>query len=568
MRARTSARPRLTTSSSTRDEVGLRPDRAGDRRRRLQPLDGALQLGRALDAAPVQVRVLDRDPGPAREHGDGAHVELVELAALLVGEVHVPPRLAADQERDAEERLHRRMTGGEAVRARVHADVGEDQRARVLDQQPEHAAAARQVADLGARRRVDPRGQESLERAALLVEHADRRIARAGQLARRLEQPLQHDLGVQLGHERAARFQQALCLVGVESAVAVVHRAAFNQRRTTDPVGGSRRMERVRMRASIGCDTRRTKEERCPAHPRRPRAARGRCRPARTGPGARPPHERAAGAANRAAARVAGLHPGPGVRAGAAARCGGAARRRRSAAARGARREHARAHGVADAGAARRGRATRRRGRGGGVDAPRARGRVLAGDVAAGVLHGAPCPVVVAPRGVAGDHALAHIAVAYADTGESRAALDAAAVLARRAGAELDVLSAVEPPPWTVAAAAPGCCRGPTSRRSAASTPRRSRRRRWPRCRRSSRAPPRRCPAATPCRSWPKRRSASTCSCAGRAATAPSAACSPAASRAASRTRRAVPLCWSRAPPGAGDPRGGVSAAQGANSAR
>jgi nucleotide-binding universal stress UspA family protein len=83
-------------------------------------------------------------------------------------------------------------------------------------------------------------------------------------------------------------------------------------------------------------------------------------------------------------------------------------------------------------------------------------GRVLAGDVAAGLLHGAPCPVVVAPRGFAGDRQLARIAVAYTDNGESRAALDAAAVLARRAGAEIHLLSAVEPPPWTVAAAAPG----------------------------------------------------------------------------------------------------------------
>jgi nucleotide-binding universal stress UspA family protein len=83
-------------------------------------------------------------------------------------------------------------------------------------------------------------------------------------------------------------------------------------------------------------------------------------------------------------------------------------------------------------------------------------GRVLAGDVAAGLLHGAPCPVAVAPRGFAGDRAPAAVAVAYADTGESRAALDAAAALARRAGARVHVLSAVEPPAWTAAAAAPG----------------------------------------------------------------------------------------------------------------
>ncbi len=83
-------------------------------------------------------------------------------------------------------------------------------------------------------------------------------------------------------------------------------------------------------------------------------------------------------------------------------------------------------------------------------------GRVLAGDVAAGLLHGAPCPVVVAPRGFAAGGAPARIAVAYAGTDESRAALEAAAELARRAGARIDVLSAVEPAPWIAAAAAPG----------------------------------------------------------------------------------------------------------------
>jgi nucleotide-binding universal stress UspA family protein len=83
-------------------------------------------------------------------------------------------------------------------------------------------------------------------------------------------------------------------------------------------------------------------------------------------------------------------------------------------------------------------------------------GRVLAGDVAAGLLHGAPCPVAVAPRGFEAARPPAEIAVAYTDTAESRAALDAAAGFARRADGKVHLISALEPPIWTAAAAAPG----------------------------------------------------------------------------------------------------------------
>jgi hypothetical protein len=72
----------------------------------------------------------------------------LELRAVgLLGQVQVPPRLAADQHRDAEERRHRRMPGGEPVGARMGADVGQPQRPGVGDQHAEHAATARKVAD-------------------------------------------------------------------------------------------------------------------------------------------------------------------------------------------------------------------------------------------------------------------------------------------------------------------------------------------------------------------------------------------------------------------------------------
>lgn len=84
-------------------------------------------------------------------------------------------------------------------------------------------------------------------------------------------------------------------------------------------------------------------------------------------------------------------------------------------------------------------------------------GRVLAGDVAAGLLHGAPCPVIVAPRGDATvPSGLALIGVAYTDSDESREALAAAVALARLGGAVIKLLAVVEPEDYTAAYAVPG----------------------------------------------------------------------------------------------------------------
>ncbi len=75
-------------------------------------------------------------------------------------------------------------------------------------------------------------------------------------------------------------------------------------------------------------------------------------------------------------------------------------------------------------------------------------GRALIGSVAQSLLHGAPCAVVVAPRGYAekrrGPFRL--IGVAYDGTRESKAALHRAQELAEASGATIRVLTAVAPP--------------------------------------------------------------------------------------------------------------------------
>ena len=73
-------------------------------------------------------------------------------------------------------------------------------------------------------------------------------------------------------------------------------------------------------------------------------------------------------------------------------------------------------------------------------------GRVLAGTTAERLLHGAPCPVVVAPAGYAMTPGgpIATIAVGYDGSPESEAALTGAVTLARSLGARLRVIEVLD----------------------------------------------------------------------------------------------------------------------------
>ncbi|HEU4976966.1 MAG TPA: universal stress protein [Baekduia sp.] len=69
--------------------------------------------------------------------------------------------------------------------------------------------------------------------------------------------------------------------------------------------------------------------------------------------------------------------------------------------------------------------------------------RLLLGDVGRGVLHGAPCPVAVAPRGFAGsDGEIRRVGVGFDDSDEARAALALAAEIAGDRSGVLTVHSA------------------------------------------------------------------------------------------------------------------------------
>ena len=75
-------------------------------------------------------------------------------------------------------------------------------------------------------------------------------------------------------------------------------------------------------------------------------------------------------------------------------------------------------------------------------------GRALLGSVGRGLLHGAPCPVAVAPSGYAksGHGPFGRIAVAYDGTPEAKLALDRARELAEAHHATLRVLTVEGPP--------------------------------------------------------------------------------------------------------------------------
>ena len=80
-------------------------------------------------------------------------------------------------------------------------------------------------------------------------------------------------------------------------------------------------------------------------------------------------------------------------------------------------------------------------------------GRVGPGAVTDRVLHGAPCAVAVAPRGMSfadANRPLGVIGIGYMDTPDAHAALRAALAIADRAGGHLRVLVVKPPADWSV----------------------------------------------------------------------------------------------------------------------
>ena len=172
-------------------ELGLAADRPRDRRGRLEPSDGPLQLVAALRARRSYRRALSIAIAAQSARTTSG------CSSLSVNPRRPPCRSGRGCRRPRRGRRPARRGRSSSAGGRAGSRTTADARStsarrsgsRVLDQHAEHAAAARQVADRAARLVVDADRQEALELALVLVEDPERRVARAGELARRLAAP-------------------------------------------------------------------------------------------------------------------------------------------------------------------------------------------------------------------------------------------------------------------------------------------------------------------------------------------------------------------------------------------
>ena len=199
------------------------------RRERVSHLVEGLELAQPAGRVLVQPGVLDRYCGLRRQQLRQLGILVAEvLSARLLGQVQVPVRDPAKDNRHPEERLHRGMVRWEADRARVVGDVVQPQRLRVPNQDAEDAAPVRRVTDRGMRVGIDPGRQEPLQRLARSVDHAESCVAGVGDLGGRLDDPLQQRIERKLGAERDAgvdenaQAAQLICFAA--------HRSILSQR--------------------------------------------------------------------------------------------------------------------------------------------------------------------------------------------------------------------------------------------------------------------------------------------------------------------------------------------------
>ena len=198
------------------DRLALDEERrrvGGQRHAEERLVDGVVELAREavplldhrqLAAALVEPRVLDRDCGVGGERLDQLLVGVGEdgaAAALLVGEVEGADHLAARDDRHAEERAHARVRVGPALEPLVRLDVRIALRLRPLEHRAEEAVLARELADRVVLL-LGHAGGDEVREPALAVGDADRRVARAGELPRRVCEPLEDRLEAVLRRDR------------------------------------------------------------------------------------------------------------------------------------------------------------------------------------------------------------------------------------------------------------------------------------------------------------------------------------------------------------------------------
>ena len=158
-----------------------------------------LDLGGPARRCGQQPGVLDRARDLRGEQRDDRLILLRErLPVVTIAQVEISVDDATQKDRNAEERLHRRVPGRKADRAGIILHPRKTDRPGGLDQRAEQATTSRQLADRGGRGLIEPGGDESLERHPLLIEHAERAIARTRDARCRVDRDAQHGVEIDL----------------------------------------------------------------------------------------------------------------------------------------------------------------------------------------------------------------------------------------------------------------------------------------------------------------------------------------------------------------------------------
>ncbi len=210
LRAPTSARPRLTISSSTCSSAISPPIATATSRVASSPRIAFSSLLATALAALVEARVVDRDRGPVGEDHRGLLVALGELAVLLLGQVQVAPRLPADAGRarrgscaSPDARPGTRSSTGCCPTSARRSGCGCSISAPSTPRPRGRSPIARLVS------LVEPGGQELREFGALLVEDPERRVARAGDLPGGLQHRPENLAQIELAHELAPDIKES-----------------------------------------------------------------------------------------------------------------------------------------------------------------------------------------------------------------------------------------------------------------------------------------------------------------------------------------------------------------------
>ena len=177
----------------------------------------------------VQAGVLDRQAGGGGQPDGELLVDVGEhLTVGLVGQVQVAVDDAAQPDRHAEERRHRRVSRREPEAVGVGVEVRQPQRFRIEDQQPEDAVTLGTSSDARRLLVAEPDGDELGEPGAGLVEHAQRCVPGIDEIRPGLGDPSQRVGEGLLGPDRHHCVEQPEQLLRTGELETVGHRRGYD----------------------------------------------------------------------------------------------------------------------------------------------------------------------------------------------------------------------------------------------------------------------------------------------------------------------------------------------------